>query len=391
MKRIMLLTTVILMEILAGAEVDLFVPSFPELQQIFNLSPFLVEGLLSFNFIGFCISLFFVGTLADLYGRKPIITFGLIVFAVGSILCLLAKSYHFLLIGRFLQGIGVAAPSALSFVIISDLYSIKNQQFYTNILNTIINLAVAVAPIVGSYVTIYFHWQGNFWGLLILGLAILMMTLIFIPKINSPRRKDSLELNSYFPIFKSKSLMLAIACIIFMYAHWWVFIGIAPILYMEGLGVSISQFGYYQGTLAFVFALGSFIAIFIIDKFDQRLLLNISYKICALSLIMIIIVTYFNTTNPIVITLSLIPFYVGTVIPFAIIYPLALSYMPEAKSKISAMTQILRLIFVALCLELSGYFYDGSFQNIGIVMIFITILSLITLKSVIKDKKFMKF
>ncbi len=387
----MLLATVILMDILAGAEIDLFVPSFPELQQIFNLSPFLVEGLLSFNFIGFCISLFFVGTLADRYGRKPIITLGLIIFAIGSILCLSAKSYHFLLIGRFLQGIGVAAPSALCFVIISDLYSIKTQQLYTNILNTIINLAVAIAPIVGSYVTIYFHWQGNFWALLFLGLALLIMTLLFVPKMNLPKHKETLNLSGYFPIFKSKSLMLAIGCIVFMYAHWWVFIGIAPILYMESLGVPISQFGYYQGTLAFVFALSSFVAIFIIDKFDQKLLLNISSKICVLSLIMTIIVTYFNITNPILITLSLIPFYIGTVIPFAIIYPLTLSYMPEAKSKVSAMTQILRLIFVAICLEVSGYFYDGSFQNIGIVMIFITILSLTTLQLVIKDKKFMKF
>ncbi|MBY0545595.1 MAG: MFS transporter [Gammaproteobacteria bacterium] len=63
------------MGILAGMEFDLFVPSFPTLQHQFGLSPFLVEALLSVNFVGYCLSLFFVGGLADRYGRKPIILF----------------------------------------------------------------------------------------------------------------------------------------------------------------------------------------------------------------------------------------------------------------------------------------------------------------------------
>ncbi|MCT4635754.1 MAG: MFS transporter [Rickettsiales bacterium] len=67
------MVTIMFMDILGGAEIDLFTPSFPELQAQFNLSPFLVEGLLSINLIGFCLSLFFIGGLADRYGRKLII------------------------------------------------------------------------------------------------------------------------------------------------------------------------------------------------------------------------------------------------------------------------------------------------------------------------------
>jgi len=46
--KIMMLATVFLMDVLAGMEFDLFVPSFPELQIQFNLSAFLVETLLSY-------------------------------------------------------------------------------------------------------------------------------------------------------------------------------------------------------------------------------------------------------------------------------------------------------------------------------------------------------
>ena len=73
----MILITIICMDLLTGMEFDLFVPSFPQLQTHFGLSPFWVEALLSVNFIGYCLSLFFVGSLADRYGRKPIILLGL--------------------------------------------------------------------------------------------------------------------------------------------------------------------------------------------------------------------------------------------------------------------------------------------------------------------------
>ena len=91
--KVMVLITVILMDLLAGMEFDLFVPSFPELQSHFSLSPFWIEALLSVNFVGYCLSLFFVGGLADRYGRKPIILLGLIIFTIGSVLCLWGGSY----------------------------------------------------------------------------------------------------------------------------------------------------------------------------------------------------------------------------------------------------------------------------------------------------------
>src|SRR5580704_8620913 len=94
--KIMILLTVILMDLLAGMEFDLFVPSFPELQSHFSLTPSWVEALLSVNFIAYCISLFFVGDLADRYGRKPIILLGLGTFIVGSILCIWSITYYML-------------------------------------------------------------------------------------------------------------------------------------------------------------------------------------------------------------------------------------------------------------------------------------------------------
>lgn len=172
LKPLLLLVTVIMMDLLASAEVDLFTPSFPELQRLFHLSPLQVEALLSINCIGMCLSLVYMGGLADRYGRKPIITLGLSLFLLGSTLCAFADSYGLLMAGRLLQGIGVAAPATLSFLIVADSFSFKKQQYYLGVLNGIVNASVAAAPVVGSYITLYFHWRGNFVALWLLAAVV---------------------------------------------------------------------------------------------------------------------------------------------------------------------------------------------------------------------------
>ena len=74
--KVMVLVTVIMMDLLAGMEFDQFVPSFPELQARFNLTPFWVEALLSVNFIGFGISLFLLAALLTITAESRLSCWG---------------------------------------------------------------------------------------------------------------------------------------------------------------------------------------------------------------------------------------------------------------------------------------------------------------------------
>lgn len=390
--KMLVLVTVIFMDLLTGMEFDLFVPSFPQLQSHFSLSPFWVEALLSVNFVGYCLSLFFVGGLADRYGRKPIIILGLMIFVLGSVLCLYPHSYHFLVLGRFLQGVGIAAPAILSFLIIADSYPLKEQQFLMAILNGSINIAVAISPVIGSYLTLYFHWQGNFIALLLLGLITLLMTICFIPFLKTPFNDPALSLSGYASILKSKPLMLLITTILFIFVPYWIFVGMSPLLYIKDLNVSLTHFGYYQGVLAFVFAMGSILYGLIIRQtnFDQKKMLNISMQITILSLITITIVTLMDSKNPFMITFAFLPFIISQIIPSVILYPLSLNFLPHVKARVSAIIQGARLILTALGLQIAGYFYQGSFQSIGIVLISFILIAIFTLFFVINNDELMK-
>lgn len=386
--KLMIIITVILMDLLTGMEFDIFVPSFPELQSHFSLTPFWVEALLSVNFIGYCISLFIVGGLADRYGRKVIILLGLLIFIIGSILCLGASFYKLLFIGRLLQGIGIAAPAVLSFLIIADSYPLKEQQFLLAMLNGSKNVAVAIAPIIGSYVALYFHWRGNFMLLLLLGILVLVMTILLLPTYKLSEKKVIPSLSGYTSIFRSVPLMILIVNLIFIFVPYWIFVGMSPLLYIKDFGMSLARFGYYQGLFAFVFALGSIMFGLIIKNanYNQKKMLYVSIQIYIFSILLLALISFLNSTNPMLITLAFLPFVIGQIIPSTILYPLCLNFMPQAKGRVSAIVQGGLLIFSALSLQIAGYFYNGTFRSIGMIIIIFISLAIITLLLVIQTR-----
>ncbi|NCP62065.1 MAG: multidrug effflux MFS transporter [Alphaproteobacteria bacterium] len=381
--KMLLLSAVILTDMLAGMELDLFVPGFVELQNSFNLTPFLVESLLSVNFLGYCLSLFFVGELADYYGRKPIILVGLMIFIVGSVLCLMAPFYSFLLVGRFMQGLGIAAPAILSFLIIADLYPLKKQQSLFAILNGIMNASVGVAPVIGSYITLYFHWQGNFAALLILGILAFFMALFFVPLYPQTKPKENFPGEGYFNILRSEPLRLGITHFILQFTPYWVFVGMSPLLYMGALGVSLKHFGYYQGALAFVFAIGSLLFGMVVARYDQLKMLKISGYMFVFGFMSLGTVSFLDSFDPIVITLAFLVFVIASIAPSAILYPILLEVMPRAKGRIAALMQGGRLLFAALSLQVAGYFYQDSFRNVGMIIMVFIALSTMTLFTIV--------
>lgn len=383
----LMLIAVILMDALAGMEFDLFTPSFAQIQQYFHITTFWTEALLSINFIGYFISLFVVGTLADHFGRKIVIIYGLLIFLIGSLCCWFASNYALLLIGRFLQGIGVAAPAILSFLIIADRYPIKQQQVLMAMLNGSLNIAAGVAPVIGSYLTLYFHWRGNFAALFVLGLLTAIATLLTIEKDAPQNKQATLSIKGYAQVFKSKQLMLMIGYVVLMATPYWIFIGISPLLYVKSLHVSLHVFGYYQGILAFVFAIGSILLGFIVSRFSQNKWLWIGLWLFIVSLVAMLYASFVGESSPWVITAAMLVFVIAQIIPGIILYPLCLNYLPEAKGKIAAVQQGSRLLFVSLVLQITGYFYNGSFTMTGSIIALFLVGIIITQWMIMRNKK----
>lgn len=383
-----LFITVIIMEILAGAEVDLFVPSFPDIQDTFNLSPFMTELLLGVNLIAYCITSLIVGNLGDRYGRKPIIILGLIIFNLGSLFCVFSNNYERILFGRFLQGAGISAVAVLVYVVLADIYSVQEQQRLMGIINGTISLSMATAPVIGSYVNLFWGWHANFILLFILGLISLGLGIVFIPK-GQANSKVQISLKEYYSIFKSPKAIYYILTMVFLAQGYWIFIGIAPILYMQDLGVSLEYFGLYQGSIAALFSIMSFTSGYCFKKFGVKHCFYFGIICVVLFLLGSITLATFNLNDPLIITAVTLLLSLGIIYPINILWPMMLEAIPDGKARMTAIFTSARLILTALGLQLVGWLYNGTFAPLGITICVITAFGLITLPKLFKyDKVF---
>jgi DHA1 family bicyclomycin/chloramphenicol resistance-like MFS transporter len=356
---------VLLLQILAGVEIDLFVPSLPEIGAHFDLTPFLVELTLGLNLLAYCISCLVVGNLGDRYGSRPVILYSLLLFVIGSVFCTFAPTFSVLLLGRVLQGMGIAGPAALSYVILAEKYSAARQQQLLGMVHGILTLAMAFAPVVGSYISLFFHWRGNFATLLLFGLVCFLASALFLPK-SEPNREVHFSLKGYIPLLKSKTALFYTGCITSLIASYWLFIGMAPILYMEDLGVSLAHFGFYQGALAGAFCLTSFASGTLLRRFGQKKCFYGSIYLLVLFWLAVAVCTIGDVRSPLLITGAMALASVGNVLPINILYPLALDAVPRAKNRMSAFLLAGRLIVAAGALQIVSYTYNGSFLTIGI-------------------------
>ncbi|HHR6138571.1 TPA: MFS transporter [Providencia alcalifaciens] len=119
------------------------------------------------------------GLMSDRIGRKPLIVFGLLIFIVGSIIAALSSSIWGIIIGRALQGAG--AISAAVMALLSDLTREQNRTKAMAFLGISFGVTFAIALVLGPIITHAVGLSGLFWGITLLAVGAIFMTLFVVP------------------------------------------------------------------------------------------------------------------------------------------------------------------------------------------------------------------
>src|SRR5437660_8078312 len=103
------------------------------------------------------------GRVADVFGRRRCLLAGAIVFAIASLLCGIAPTLSVLVIGRVLQGPGVALMLPPGMAIISSVYNAEERAVALGTLVGIAGVAQSIGPLVGGFLTAEVSWRLVFW------------------------------------------------------------------------------------------------------------------------------------------------------------------------------------------------------------------------------------
>ncbi|MBE1441257.1 MFS transporter [Paenibacillus sp. OAS669] len=145
----------------------------PEMSEEFQLSIAQVSWISSAYTLIYAVGTVTYGKLADQYKLKSVITFGLVLFGVGSLIGLCSQTFVMALIGRCIQSAGAAAIPATAMLIPVRYFAPERRGVALGMTATGLALGSAIGPVVSSLIVSVAHWRWLF--------AVPLLILITLP------------------------------------------------------------------------------------------------------------------------------------------------------------------------------------------------------------------
>ena len=140
------------------------------------------------------------GKISDLYGRRPVYQFSIVVFLLGSFLAGASTSMEQLIITRAIQGIGAGGLMGLTFVIVGDIVSPRDRGKYQGLFGAVWGVSSVAGPLLGGFfsdretILGITGWRWIFYINLPFGLLAMIVTamVLHIPKVKREHKIDFL-------------------------------------------------------------------------------------------------------------------------------------------------------------------------------------------------------
>lgn len=238
-----------LLSMLMPLAIDMYLPAMPTIAAEFGVSDGSVQMTLSAYVLGFSIGQLFYGPLADSLGRKPVILFGTLLFAVAAAACALSQTVEHLIYMRFLHGLSAAAASVVINALMRDMFTKDDFSRMMSFVVLVMTVAPLLAPILGGALLLLFNWHAIFWMMSIAALVASVLVMLFIRETlpRGLRQKFSLRttIGNFGSLFRHKRVFSYMLASGFSFAGLFSFLSAGPFVYIKLNGVSPQHFGYY--------------------------------------------------------------------------------------------------------------------------------------------------
>ena len=257
--------------------------------------------VISILFLGLALGQLFFGPLSDSVGRKRGVYLGYVIYVVGAVLSLVSFNFPMMLFGRFLQGIGVSAPRAITLAVVRDQYEGKLMARVMSFVMTVFILVPMLAPSLGQVIILAAGWRSVFVVFILMAIVSLLWFSIRIPETLAPENRAEFSPKRIW----NASLMVIKNRVAFGYTISIGLIGGAFLGYLNSSQQIFEEqyalgdlFTIYFSIIALALGSASFSNTRLVMRFGMRFLVNWSLRVIVLLAIIGLAVAYATGGHP---------------------------------------------------------------------------------------------
>jgi DHA1 family bicyclomycin/chloramphenicol resistance-like MFS transporter len=264
-ERIALAFLLSMLGILGPFNIDMYLPSFPDIAEDLSARASLVQLSLTACLIGLAVGQVIVGPLSDAHGRRKPLLIGISLFALSSLLCAIAPNITTFIAARFLQGLTASAGIVLSRAVVRDVFSGKELTKFFALLMVINATAPMIAPMTGGALLLlpFASWETIFYFLCLLGIFITIVIYLRLKETLPPEKRVPSSIGnsvrSMGGLFKDRSFIGYALIVGFIHGGSFAYVSGTPFVYQGIYGVSPQVFSILFGINGLAIITGSFL------------------------------------------------------------------------------------------------------------------------------------
>jgi len=351
--------------------IDFYLPAFPAMAQAFATDEKHVQTTLAAYFLGLSIGQLAYGPVADRFGRRKPLLFGVALFALASLGCAFAPNLDSLIVGRFIQALGGCAGMVLARAIVSDKCDpVASAKVFSQLM-LVMGLAPILAPLLGGMLINVAGWQSIFLVLSLFSAGALLAIGLGLPEslpAHVPRQPLSGALRQYLRlaadrVYLGHALTGGIAI-----AGMFAYIAGSPFVFIKLYGVPAEHYGWLFGTNAAGFILVAQVNARLLAKRGPAFLLVRAVWVYLLAGLVLLAVAALRPTQlwPLLIPLFVCLASLGCIIPNAA--ACAMNGQGARAGSASALMGSLQFSVAAAAAALDGVLHDGSAVPMALVL-----------------------
>ncbi len=351
--------------------IDFYLPGFPAIALAFGTDEKHVQLTLASYFLGLSIGQLAYGPVADRFGRRIPLLFGVTLFTLASLACAFAPNLEWLIGARFVQALGGCAGMVIARAIVSDKCDAVQSAKVFSQLMLVMGLAPILAPMLGGLLVNLYGWQSIFLSLTAFSALASLAVALGLPE-SMPATHPRLPLSGAFTqyrrllgdrIFLGHALTGGIAM-----AGMFSYIAGSPFVFIKLYGVPPEHYGWLFGTNAAGFILVAQLNARLVGKKGPAFLLSRTIWVYLAAALTLLAIAGLGTAQlwPLLVPLFICIASLGCIIPNA--SACAMNGQWARAGSASALLGCLQFSVAAAAAALVGVLHDGTAVPMALVI-----------------------